>query len=86
MQGSVQGLSQPTLSTFPVGGNLSTPRKSTTFGRVLTFFSHTMCQESAAKIESTISEAKGDCVADGRKAIMEESFHPQNNCHIGYEM
>ena len=33
-QGSVRG--QPTLSTFPVGGNRSTQRKPTTFGRALT--------------------------------------------------
>ena len=34
-------ITYPTLSTFPVGGNRSTRRKPTTFGRALTIlFSH----------------------------------------------
>jgi hypothetical protein len=47
------------LSTFPVGGNRSTRRKPTTFGRALTdsIFSH----ESVAKVKPTISEVKGAC-------------------------
>ena len=40
MEHSYDGGVQPALSTFQVGGNRSTWRKPTTFGRALTNFSH----------------------------------------------
>jgi hypothetical protein len=60
LEGSVWSLSQPTLSTFPVGGNRSARRKPTTFGRALTdSFDMSVMSESAARIEPTIAEVKG---------------------------
>jgi hypothetical protein len=46
MEESVWDLPQPTLSTFPVGGNRSTLRKPTTFDRLTLFTFHNLRDES----------------------------------------
>ena len=59
MVGLVWRLSQPTLSTFPVGGNRSIQSKPTSFGRALTDSFHT----------STTSQIQGKHIrAHGSKA------------------
>jgi hypothetical protein len=70
VEGSVWGLSQPTLSTFPVGGNRSTRRKSTSFGRTLTDSFHTSC--TSPRIESAISEVKNACSDGCAKPLAEK--------------
>jgi hypothetical protein len=42
-KGQLGTITQPTLSTFPVGGNRGTLRKLTTFGRASTDSFHTYC-------------------------------------------
>ncbi len=50
------GLTQPTLSIFPVGGNRSTRRKPTTFGRALTNSFHiTIISHSQREFEPTLA-------------------------------
>ena len=55
---------EPTLSTFQVGGNRSTRRKPTTFGRALTNSSHMSVASPNQWSEPTISEVKGACPDD----------------------
>ena len=55
------GLSQPTLSARPVGGNRSSRKKSITFGRALTNSFHISI---TTRIEPKISEVEGACSND----------------------
>ena len=55
-------ITYPTLSTFPVGGNRSTRRKPTTFGRALTTLLHmrTGFESTLLGIELRTLEVKGE--------------------------
>ena len=66
---------KPTLSTSPLGGNQSTRRKPTTFGRALSdcYKYHV----SAVRTEPTIQEVKGACSED---CVTEDPMHRVKTC------